>query len=349
MPAVVTLLLVGSCAPPPKTIAAVTPLSSASSEASSEPSATPTDEASASSTATPTARVPLLQITSAVFHAGEVGIAYAAVTLVATGGAPPLTWSISAGTLPGGVNASTGGTVSGTPTAAGTFAFTVRVDDSAGHSATVNRSIGVAVRLNVSQPCAQLCTIGAGCSRCGGFGGVAGGIGPYVFRVTSGAIPPGMALSGLSLAGPFPAGAFSLSVTVTDALGATATDPANWSIYGPAKLVAGGPCTASANPPYCSAVRWAYSGGSPTADPKVVILGYAPYCLTTCYPTPAAPPPGWSAIAKGGVISISAGGIACNAPSYIGYVVLALVDTASCPTTSQSNSADLLVNLQNNC
>ena len=51
--------------------------------------------------------------------------------LIAEGGNPPYTWSITAGQLPPGVTlSSTSGVLNGTPTASGTFTFTVQVTDS---------------------------------------------------------------------------------------------------------------------------------------------------------------------------------------------------------------------------
>ena len=56
---------------------------------------------------------------------GAVGTPYSQ-TLTATGGTAPYQFTVSSGTLPDGVNLSTAGVVSGTPTLAGTFSFTVR-------------------------------------------------------------------------------------------------------------------------------------------------------------------------------------------------------------------------------
>lgn len=59
-----------------------------------------------------------------------VGVAYA-VALVADGGAKPYTWSIAEGALPDGLTLDpTSGQITGTPTAVGTFAITVQVEDS---------------------------------------------------------------------------------------------------------------------------------------------------------------------------------------------------------------------------
>jgi hypothetical protein len=57
---------------------------------------------------------------------------YPASTLTVEGGTAPYTWSVvpGAGTLPPGLSLSTDGTITGTPTEAGTFEFTVQVTDS---------------------------------------------------------------------------------------------------------------------------------------------------------------------------------------------------------------------------
>ncbi|HCN28967.1 MAG TPA: hypothetical protein DIT64_09405 [Verrucomicrobiales bacterium] len=58
------------------------------------------------------------------------------VTLTASGGTAPYTWSVLSGALPAGVTLSSAGVLSGTPTAAGTFTFTVQVSDSGGGTDT---------------------------------------------------------------------------------------------------------------------------------------------------------------------------------------------------------------------
>ena len=75
---------------------------------------------------------------------GKVGVPYE-TGLFPLGGEPPWRWSHVGGTLPPGlfVQASPG-RVKGTPTTAGSFTFTVRVDDSAGQFATGQFHIQVA-------------------------------------------------------------------------------------------------------------------------------------------------------------------------------------------------------------
>ena len=67
--------------------------------------------------------------------AGIVGNSYT-ISLAGTGGAGTLSYSISAGALPTGLTISAAGTVTGTPTAAGPFSFTVMASDAFGDSQT---------------------------------------------------------------------------------------------------------------------------------------------------------------------------------------------------------------------
>ena len=75
---------------------------------------------------------------------GTMGVPYE-TGLLPLGGVPPWQWSFVTGALPPGllVQASPG-RVKGTPTAAGSFTFTVRLDDSAGNIATKEFTIVVA-------------------------------------------------------------------------------------------------------------------------------------------------------------------------------------------------------------
>jgi hypothetical protein len=74
---------------------------------------------------------------------GNVGVAYEA-SLFAGGGTPPYSWSHVAGTLPPGLSVQASpGRVLGTPTTAGTFTFTVRVNDSGGQTASQQFTIRI--------------------------------------------------------------------------------------------------------------------------------------------------------------------------------------------------------------
>lgn len=70
---------------------------------------------------------PPLNLLTESLPQGTVGAAYA-VALEADGGAPPYTWTVSSGALPGGLNI-VGNSLEGTPEAAGSFTFTLLVSD----------------------------------------------------------------------------------------------------------------------------------------------------------------------------------------------------------------------------
>src|SRR5206468_1509087 len=76
-----------------------------------------------------------LTITTTTVPNGTVGSAYS-FTMQAQGGVTPYAWSISAGSLPPGLSLSTGGDLTGTPTTAGTYNYTLSVIDSASASDT---------------------------------------------------------------------------------------------------------------------------------------------------------------------------------------------------------------------
>ncbi len=85
--------------------------------------------------------VPTLSISTRTMPRGTVNTPYSA-TLAATGGSGPYSWSLS-GSLPPGVMFAPNGTISGTPTAGGTYRFTTSVIDANGFS--VSKSFTVSV------------------------------------------------------------------------------------------------------------------------------------------------------------------------------------------------------------
>src|SRR4029077_17374047 len=126
----------------------------------------------------PTPTTPMALAATAPFHTGEVGVAYAPVALAATGGVQPYTWSVVTGALPSGLSIGSDGTVSGTPTSAGTFNFTIHAADSGDSTATIPGSVPIADALSASliPACATQCSVELGCvSVCGAFGAQSGG------------------------------------------------------------------------------------------------------------------------------------------------------------------------------
>ena len=92
---------------------------------------------------TPVTISPVSIVTTSPLPPGRVNVAYSQ-TLTASGGtAPYANWAIIGGAQPTGLNLSTVGVLSGTPTTAGTYNFTVRVTDSA--SATASASFQLTI------------------------------------------------------------------------------------------------------------------------------------------------------------------------------------------------------------
>ena len=90
-------------------------------------SAAPPQTAQATLTFIITPKLPVLANTA--FPAGIVGLPYS-WGVVARDGQPPFSWNIRSGSLPPGLALDSVGLISGTPTSAGTYPFTLQVTDS---------------------------------------------------------------------------------------------------------------------------------------------------------------------------------------------------------------------------
>jgi hypothetical protein len=295
---------------------------------------------------------------TAPFHTGEVGVAYAPVALSATGGVQPYTWTISNGQLPAGLTLTSDGSVSGTPTSAGTFAFTVQVADAGNSTATIPGSVPIAAGLSASliPDCATQCSVELGCSVCGAFGQQSGGVGPYSYALTSGQIPAGTSLSGLSLSGTFggASGYLLFTVQVTDSLGASAAVNPKFWMYDHISLASGATCGPIFFRIGCR-TSLPYSGGILSGPPSVTITGaqgtlcsYNAAGALTCSPTSSVPA-GFTAVAGGGVVSVSVAGDPNGAyHTYRGTVTLVIQDQGLCSAGSYCQSGVAIVTVDLN-
>lgn len=163
---------------------------------------------------------PTITLSPSSVPGGTIGQAYNQ-TLSAAGGTGPYTYAIASGALPAGLALSTSGQLSGTPTAAGTFNFTVSATDSStgtGAPFTGQRSysLTIAAPTIVLSP-STLPNFTAGTYHFQGLT-VSGGTAPYTFALSSGSLPPGMVITSAgALSGtPTSAGTFSFSISATD-------------------------------------------------------------------------------------------------------------------------------------
>jgi hypothetical protein len=272
-----------------------------------------------------------LTIANPVFHSGEVGVTYAPVTLSATGGVAPYTWT-TIGSLPGGLTLSSDGTISGTPTQNGYFALSVQVLDFGGNDTAgvpVNIPIVPGLTASLVSGCATECTVELGCvTVCGTFGQVSGGATPLRYNLTVGVLPAGTTLNGLSLNGTFTGlpGRLQFTVQVTDGFGATAIISPRYNLL-PHISFAGASITCFY--PGCNGYyppkQLPYSGGLGT--PTVQVTNWVVTC-DSAYPG-CGPPPPPTVSASGGYVSIAVPGSA-GGSGYKAVLTLTLTDKAPC-------------------
>jgi hypothetical protein len=168
---------------------------------------------------------PVLAITTAAANSGTVGVAYSQL-FAATGGAgtSTYTWSVATGAPPPGLTFSAAGVLSGTPTASGTFNFTVQVSSQVPTIGVQTATQAISIVINAVGSLTITGSLGAATAgvpysaTLGATGGY--GTGTYTFSLVSGALPTGLTLSaGGTLSGtPTGAGTFTFMAQVTSTL-----------------------------------------------------------------------------------------------------------------------------------
>nr|WP_242081595.1 putative Ig domain-containing protein [Xanthomonas indica] len=163
-------------------------------------------------------------IAPASLPAATAGSAYSQ-TVLASGGTAPYTFSLTAGALPAGLTLSSAGVLSGTPTASGSFNFTLSATDS-GTPTSGSRAYTLTVAApTLTLPATTLPNGTAGQAYSAAVTPASGGIAPYAYTVSAGALPAGVTVNGASgaLSGtPTVAGNFSFTLTATDSTSGTA-------------------------------------------------------------------------------------------------------------------------------
>ena len=235
-----------------------------------------------------TVNAPSIFITPTSLPNGTAGTAYSQ-TVVASGGTSGYTYTVDSGALPSGLSLSSGGILSGTPTASGSFSFTVKARDSSTGTGPYEGTR--AYSLNVSSATLSLSPASGALSAAVGTAfsqsfTAAGGIAPYSYsiNITSGTMPAGLSFNSATgtLSGtPTTAGGVSFTVTATDSTGGSpATVSSNYSLTTTAPTISVNPLSlpnATAGAAYSQ--TFAASGGNGTYT-YAVTAGSLPTGLT---------------------------------------------------------------------
>ncbi len=204
-------------------------------------------------------------------------------TLAATGGTGAgYAWTVTAGALPAGLTLAPSGTpsttLSGTPTAAGTFNFTVTVTDSAGSARSQPLSLVVAPALAITTMTFTTALVSTPyTATVTGIGGSGSG---YAWSVTAGALPGGLTLAptgtpSTTLSGtPTAAGSYSFTLRVTDSTGAFAERPLTLTVNPPLQVSTTSVPDAIAGVPYSQTIN--STGGTGAGQSWTLVSGSLP-------------------------------------------------------------------------
>lgn len=174
------------------------------------------------------------RITTDSLPSGMEEQAYSTTVLQATDGTQPYTWTITSGSLPSGLTlsnltsgtcgsvtctaASPCGCISGTPSQAGSFSFTLQVTDSDTPHRTATK--GMAITINTNQPVITTEFLPQATEELAYNVSLTatGGKAPYTWNCSSSpALPGGISLSNNTIAGtPHADGNYNITCTVTD-------------------------------------------------------------------------------------------------------------------------------------
>jgi hypothetical protein len=217
-----------------------------------------------------------LAITTTTLPAGTVGTPYSA-TIASTGGTAPLTFS---GTLPAGLSLSPAGVISGTPTAFGTFNFTVSLKDSATSPVTVTQAYTLTI--NPRPPAITTTTLpnatsGSAYSQQLTYTGGSGAT--PSFAIASGTLPPGLTLSASGLISGSPTNAavgntYSFAVTVTVGSQTSAAASLSIMVYALPVITTTSLPSGNIGIPYSQTLS--YSGGNGSTPTFAITAGSLP-------------------------------------------------------------------------
>ncbi len=182
-----------------------------------------------------------VSVSPATLASGAVGTPYSR-TLSGSGGTGSYTFTLASGALPAGLSLSPGGVLSGTPSSAGTYSFTLRATDAIGCSGLRAYAITVCPIIGLSPATLAAGLVGSAYSQTL----TVNQTGPYTFSLASGVLPAGLTLSsgGVLSGTPSAAGASSFVVRATAANGCAGTAAYTVVVSSPTGFYTMVPCRA---------------------------------------------------------------------------------------------------------
>jgi hypothetical protein len=174
-----------------------------------------------------------LTITSSIpLPAASYGVAYS-YQLTASGARSNYVWSVASGTIPAGLTLTTSGLLSGTPTRATSYSFTIRATSG---SATTTKSLSMAVTNPLKVTTSTMTDAYVNLAYSAALA-ASGGSGSYVWDIASGNLPAGMYLSGNYVKGtPTTPGSTTFTARATDSAGRVVTGNVTINVYGPVSI-----------------------------------------------------------------------------------------------------------------
>ncbi len=261
-------------------------------------------------------------------------------TITGSGGAAPYTYAIHS--PPPGLDIDPGtGVISGTPTTAGTFNYSVSVTDANGFSTVLNLTLVVAPEpIDLQLPPAQLADATQNSLYSASVAASNGA--PPVTYVNVGPLPAGLGLDGTTgiISGtPTAAGAFSFSITATDAQGNTKTQTFDLTINAPPAQ----PVTSSIS---ISAPSSAQVGESVTIGVTVSGNGGTPSGTVTVTDTGTGSVVGTGTLDGSGAATVTVGGSTAAGTTTYGIAYSGDTSFAPSSTTSSVNVTAAATNVQ---
>ena len=266
---------------------------------------------------------PSIAVSPAALPAATLSAAYSQ-TLAASGGIAPYSYAVTAGALPAGLSLAAGGSLSGTPSAQGSFSFTVTATDS--HASHFTGARGYTLAVNPATPTAGAVSLtvaynsGATAVPLVFGGGAATSVAVASAPSHGAAVAAGTAITYTPAAGYW--GADSFAYTATNAGGTSAPAIVTVSVTPPLPVAGAVSVTvavnSSANP-----IALSITGGAPTsvAVASAPSHGAASVSGTGIFYTPAT---GYLGADSFAYTATNAGGT--SAPATVNIVVQARPD-----------------------